>query len=384
MPFETGFQEDLTYILEWMEQARQRATEVAKLAELQEKYSVFTISSTAKPTSGFRPYLTPLRQNSTAIFSGAVVYTQSQAIALCQKVDGLVSCILVDAEKKIPVLIDPDLRLLSPQQQEIILKRSQTVLNTESGYLTSVCFETINKSHFYEFKPNDLTADAVWYFISRKLRVLSGKSFAIIGFGNIGFKVALRLLESGASVNVVRRDENLGMQLANTLNILKPFSTIASANYTSCGVNACLMVDAVIGCSNEPSVIDADMISVMKKNGYVVDVGKGTLTAEAIDLCQHHQIEIYRTDITAALDGVVSAIFRNSQILENEIGRKTISGISLVSGGLLGENGAIVVDNVNHPQQIFGVSNGRGELKQKQEYTEQDQLNLKTIQSSLR
>ena len=40
-----------------------------------------------------------------------------------------------------------------------------------------------------------------------------------------------------------------------------------------------------------------------------------------------------------------------------------MNGIHLVAGGLLGDDGSIVLDDINKPRKIIGVSNGKGSFK---------------------
>jgi len=107
----------------------------------------------------------------------------------------------------------------------------------------------------------------------------------------------------------------------------------------------------------------------------VIDVGKGSVFKDAVQQSIKYNIPVFRSDISSAIDGVISTIQRNKQIIEKEIGRRKIkSNIFVVSGGQLGEDGDLVVDNYVHPQQIFGVADGMGDMKQKISKTEEEKI----------
>ena len=63
------------------------------------------------------------------------------------------------------------------------------------------------------------------------------------------------------------------------------------------------------------------------------------------------------------------------------MGRKNItSDITILSGGLLGKNGEFIVDDFKKPKIIYGVSDGKGNLKLDLNKTELTKMNeLKNI-----
>ena len=249
------------------------------------------------------------------------------------------------------------------------------------GNLSTACANIIKKSQFHEYKPNDMTVEAVWHFLSNHFRILSGKKMAIIGSGNIGFKLALKLVECGTSVELVRRDMGRGRLMADVIDVSKPKSTLATAHYNSDPQQASLFTDAIIGCTNGTSVINWEMIQSMKPAGIVIDVGKGSIYGDAVTKAIKHEIPIMRCDISSAIDGLISIIQRNKQIVEQEMGRREIEiGVFVVSGGQLGKYGDIVVDNYMKPSQIFGVADGTGDIKQ--DLSESENINILKLKES--
>lgn len=356
--------EDLKYLKSWLRDAKALACKIREKSRSEGKLSVFTISSTTKPSVGYRPYLAPIRSITHGFMGGAVVFSQTQAILLCHEIDGMVNYVLVDAEKKIGITTDVDQTPLKQFKLSPIIKRRKSRLLVEMGNLSAACYPRITKSRFCEYKPNDLTAEAVWYFLSNHFRILSGRKVAIIGAGNIGFKLGLKLVESGVDVHLVRRDLNKGMMIANTINILKPASTIARAHYNPDPLQASLFSDALIGCTEGVSVINWEMIQSLSKDGIVIDVGKGTIHKEAIRKAREFNVPILRTDVSPVLDGLMATILHNQKTMESEIGRREITeGIFVVSGGFMGHENDVAVDSCYHAKHIIGLCDGSGDIK---------------------
>ncbi len=356
--------ENIKYLENWLNDAKSIAKNLSEKSKSENLLSIFTISSTVKVTSDKMPYLTPLRSTVHGNIGGAVVFSQFQASLLCKIIDGMVDLIFVDAEKKIGITLGIDKKAINYFKIKGIEINNKSRVPIEMGNLSSACSSLIKKSQFQEYKPNDLTVDTVWSFLSNKFKVLSSKKIVIIGSGNIGFKLALKLVESGSSVELVRRDLEKGTLMAKTIDIVKPKTTIASANYNRNALQASLFSDVLIGCTNGVPAISWDMIQSMNKNGIIIDVGKGSISKDVASLTIKESIPIYRCDISPSIDGLISTVIRNKQIFDNELGRKEIfKNIFIISGGQFGIDGDIVVDNYKNPKNIIGVADGEGDIK---------------------
>ncbi len=375
-------EEDIEYLKGWVAQIRDLVLELSRLAKQSGRLSIFTISSTVKVPDKQWPYLTPVRAIVHGYIGGAVVFSQSQAVLACSLVDGLVDVILVDAEKKIGIRYGQSTDILAHFGVEVKKTIKKTQSYVEMGNLSAACAQTIKKSQFQEFKPNDVTVDAVWLQLTAHFKVLSGRKFAIIGVGNIGFKLALKLVESGCSVDIHRRDVARGLLMADVINLVKPKSTLATAHFNQDPLQASLFADAIIGCTNGTPVITWEMIQGLKEGGILIDVGKGCFYADAVQKSIESGIPSYRCDITSSIDGLVAAMERNRVYLSNEMGRVQWSeGVCLISGGHMGLVGDLIVDNYRNPKKLFGVSDGAGDMKRI--FSADDQKNVAWLKSRM-
>jgi len=336
------------------------------------KKFIFSISTTAKQEEN--SYLTPIRDCNDFVLTGCIIFDQKILPMLLEKIDGVVDIILVDSEKKIPLRIN--------NNYEDNSELRQTVGYVETGSLSKICFEYIKKSKVFEFKPNDLTVNATWLFLTHRFKFLSGKKITILGAGNIGSKLALKLVESGAKVHLHRRNTYNGHNIVHGLNLIKPQGVISNIQFHQNILQASFSSDILIGASNGCSIINSDVVNSIKKSCLIVDLGKNNLTKNAIKIAKQHSMEIFRADVTPAIESFIYEVLRMQEIIENTYGKKALSFCNIVGGGFFGDCGDIVVDKIVNPSRIFGVSQGNGLLKNK--LNAEDQLRVKRLNEEIK
>jgi len=346
---------------DFLEQVASRVDEI----RTHNKRTIFTIATTTKQEK--EAYLTPVRNNNDFCLTGCIIFNQKIILPLLDKIDGMVDIILVDSEKKIPI------RVYAELEEEVV----NTVGYVETGSISKICFKNVKYSKVFEFKPNDLTVNATWLFLSQKFNFLSGKRISILGAGNIGSKLALKLVECGADVHLYRRDSYKGYNITHGLNFIKPTNTVANIQFHQDIVQASFMSDVIIGATDGCSIINEDVINSLKKNCLIVDLGKNNLTKGAIKVVVQKSLEIYRADVTPTLEAYVYEVLKMQDILENSYGRKNIGFCHIVGGGFFGHEGDIIVNQIDNPNQIIGISNGDGSIKK--DVNDVDQCNIDRI-----
>jgi len=319
--------------------------EISDISKKNKKKTAFLIGNTSK-SNNKKFYLTPIREFNKIILFGAIIYNEKIALQISKIVDGKVDYVFVDSEKKI--------------------KKSNIHIG-EAANIERTVRENISKSNLMTYKGNDLTVEALDLLISNKsrneIKGLGSKKISILGAGNLGSKIALKLVERGAKVLIYRRNLKKLRLLTKALNIIKPDSTIEKISYSNNIYKVVKNADVIIGSTDGIPIIDKKMLLNSKKNVFVVDVGKGTVKKEAIKYAIEKNITIFRLDITAALAGMIESNIYFNNLLEKSIGYRVINGQKIVSGGLLAEENDVVVDNINNPKKIYGLSDGMGDIK---------------------
>lgn len=326
------------------EEIEQIVLEVNRQAHLQNKLTGFCIGNTRKVNSTGL-YFSPLRETSRLIAGSAIVYDVGQAVSVARAVDGRVDYVLVDTEKKISVeLYGPD----------------------NVGNVERAVRETVKKSRVLTYKGNDLTVDSIENLIVQTLsnypRGLSGKRAAIVGAGNVGSKLALKLVERGMDVSLIRRDRTKLAAIVTALNIIKPSETIASVSAGADYLSIAKGADLMVGLTQGTPVITMAMVDALAPSAVLIDGGKGCCEPEAIRRAREKSIPVYRADIRPGFEGHMGMALETEHIVKYALGRGEFNGVSVVSGGLLAAYNEVVVDSVTNPQAIFGVANGLGDF----------------------
>ena len=331
----------------FQKQLQESLNKILKLSQKKRKFSGFTIGNTSK-IDNKNYYFSPLRDTEKIVFSGIVLYSEHLAKIVAKYVDGKVDYVLVDAEKKISPKIN---RIANYWEPANIERRVREILKI---------------SKLWIYKGNDLAVDAVdiliTFLTNNDVRGIGGKKITIIGAGNIGSKLALYMVERGGKVYLAGRNNKNLKQIVKTINIIKPAHTYESAHAVQNNYKAANSADVLIGCTNGIPVITKNMIKSLKENAVIIDVGKGTVHKDAALFAEKNDIPIYRVDITAAFEGFVKKSFIIEKMIKKKIGKKVILGERIVSGGLLASLGDFVVDDINHPKNIYGISNGKGDF----------------------
>lgn len=220
-------------------------------------------------------------------------------------------------------------------------------------------FRTIKKTKVYPIKGNDFTADSAFSIISAILKNIVRKKIIIIGAGNIGSKLALKLTECGSQVFIMNSTKHSSSLTANAINRLKP------AECRSCVIPVTKEkipknLDCIVGFTRGIPVITRKIVQNLKKDGLLLDGGTGTINESGLMEARSRKIKILRLDIRLGFSHYADMILNTENFIENVVGKRKVNGLNIVAGGFIGEKGDIIVDNIKKPTKIIGISNGKG------------------------
>ncbi len=298
------------------------------ISKQENKRTAFCLETTANINNNSL-LLLPLRITDQVVCGAAKVYNLSEAGRLIAVIDGKVDYIFVDAEVKILGLAG----------------------------LGELVRREVKRCKVLTLKVNDYTAMALEALISQKADG-SKKNIAIIGAGNIGSKLALKLVERGLTVKIVNSTLEKSIAVAAALNLLKTKNSEGLAIATT-SLEAGQDADIIIGLTPGVPAITVEVVSLMRPGGLIIDGGIGTLSPEAISSAGKKEISVLRLDSRAGFAGQICTLLETEQLISKIIGRTG----RLVAGGEWGNEGDVVVDAINHPQRVLGLSDGRGGLK---------------------
>lgn len=317
-----------------IEGLRKILSTIQKKAKMDKKQTAFVLLTTKQKGLDF--VILPSRRTPYVVCGVVAVYEMSAVHKIIKELDGKVDYILVDAEQK---------------------------LSSMKNLLDSV-LKLVKKSEVLTFKSNDSTADATDAVISYLLRYPIYKKIAIVGAGNIGSKVALKLVERGHEVFIACSKLEGAKKKANALNEIKPNET-KSKVFAKSITKVATDCDIIIGFTPKIPAINSKMILQMKSNGLIIDGGLGTLHEEAINVAKKRKINIIRIDVRPSFIASLALVFETKNFFENYYGSIKMKNFNIISGGIYGKLGDVVVDSVKNPTQLIGISDGKGGIIEK-------------------
>lgn len=231
-----------------------------------------------------------------------------------------------------------------------------------------------DKRHF--FKPNDFTVEAADEWIGQRMQDLRGARAAVVGAGNIGAKLALRLAERGSEVRLVaRRIAPLRATAEGLSAIMRGRGSITAVPNV---IAACLEADLIVGCTPGTPAIDAPAV-IGSKAVLLLDVGNGCFTHAAIAVAQQRDLSLEVLSPIAGWEGFMRRYFATRK-LQQGLGRRQLEGgVWIVSRGIMGAAGDVLVDDVSIPRRVIGICNGSGDLL----YGEEAMQRIKYVEDRL-
>ena len=318
------------------------------VGELRRKFSprvfAFSIGTTSHYKHSDSFYRTPVRGDSHFLLTGVVVRDVSTAIRVARALDGKVDVFFVDCEKKI--------------------EKSHYGVN-DAGNLDKAIREIVRMTPFITYKGNDVTVDAIESLLVREITDLTGRRVAVIGAGNIGAKVGLRLLERGNAITLYARNAEKVGRIVRGLNEIKSEGTLSMCTASKGLIEALEGADIVLATATSVGIIDRDVLRVSGledriESCVLVDVGKGCFSEDVLTL---PMVTVFRLDVGPEQLSHFRLRYDMLGCRGNGPTRgRHGSGWNLVRVGVAGSIGEAIVDNVVQPQVVFGVCGGDGAI----------------------
>ena len=305
-------------------------------------------------------FLTPVRENDDIIFFGAIVFNDHVAKKILKIIDGNVDYVFVDIEKKI-------------QSKN----SNRNLINIER-----CAKDYIKKSKLNVYKANDLAISSAETLINnlflKDKRGIGGKKILIIGLGNIGFKLSLKLVESGANIFAFRRNQKTLNHFANTINLIKPLGTLSKINVLKKMPENLKKFDIIITAVDQNNLIKLKHVKNIRAKTVLIDAGKGNFAPDTIKYLRKKGHLIYRLDTTSSYFSYIQNLIYTENQYKNDLKINKINKYTLVTQGIVGSKNDYIVDHIKYPKKIFGRCDGKGGLKQLNEITKKKILKIIT------
>ena len=208
---------------------------------------------------------------------------------------------------------------------------------------------------------------AVQYMLANSY---DGGKILILGYNALATRVMMEIIARQVHVYLLKSeytDVQMPYDKVTRIQLSSPYIHIIDA------VNVQDGFTTLIGCSlMEQNANIALCENIAFK--YIYDVGIHNFTKDFIQHQRTLGAKLYRSDDRAGLAGNIINIMETDYMLQNMVGRVSLPTMQLVSGGYIGAEGDIVVDNVHNPKCILGVAAGDGTFKTTLSNEEQEHI----------
>lgn len=190
---------------------------------------------------------------------------------------------------------------------------------------------------------------------------LAGLKIAVFGDAAYTLNTAVALAEMGAFVtlHVDEKDKE-----ALTRQALVPFTREGMRlGLEKNPLKASKKKDILIGFSPGRRVITKNMAGAMSDKGFIIDAGLGSVREDIIPYAHRKGIKVIRVDMRPVIAGEITSSIGVRELLRTHLGKKKVKGKAVVSGGLIGRKGDIVVDSALNPKKVIGIAKGDGTVQ---------------------
>lgn len=314
-----------------IKELRKQAIKTQKEAKKLKKISLFSISTTVFPELRNGSF-TSIRETEGTLAATLMVTKTSEIDRILRAIDGTVDYVLVDVESKRPGFL----------------------------HLEEKANQICHQTKILTYKPNDISADSLDAFLSHWFKSLRGVRIAVLGCGNLGAKISIKLVERGADVRIFRRDYKKAKAIQDGIRAMmvrfgkgkiRAFRSVSAVNH----------VDVVIGAAPNVPLIDKKIVRRMRPRGLIIDAGTGNIDPSSVSMAEMRGIRVVCLNIQSGYEGAIANLFKSKELLRR-LGRREKNGSTMISGGLYGRPGEVIVDDINNPKRIYGVADGRGNL----------------------
>jgi 4-hydroxy 2-oxovalerate aldolase len=290
------------------DKAKAILNELVSLSKKTGKESVFslTISKRAQEIMAF------IRQSSSLVIANVEAQDLQEIEMILSDIDGKVDW----------VLLDESCVLLRESTHDKMVKKSRLAWYSEERVLLS-----------------GLSA-----FISQKS--LKGK-ILVFADQDLGELVTLQLRQQGISAVIVSGGDRL----------------FFAQQMEGGGVSAIVSFDQEF-CS----FLNGESVRSVKKDVLICCARPGVFPGEFWKEILKTGSMVFRLDARAALASELSLVIDTNKHI-GIMGSRIIDGVKVVSGGVIGTKGSIILDSSSHPRKVIGVCNGAGGLLSSQQET---------------
>lgn len=273
-----------------------------------------------------------IHNSATHTIGSVTISTEPQLVEVLNAVEGHVDLVLLDTDTR---------RIFGPQVAAMtaadILSRTMLLVYSDSR----VWAEAVK--------------DQLVGLLHQQMR---GTKIVIDGNHPRSRLLALMLLDYGADVTIIADDE-----VPTHLQALASFSLAVYPDVRYVQVEQVApylqAARAVVVWHQGGAAFGKELAVHLRPGTYLIDAAIGSIDPQGLSIARERDALPIRINIWPTLSAALLAAHTSSR---TAAAWGMINGVPVVSGGAIGEAGAVIVDQVAQPGRIIGVADGRGGL----------------------
>ena len=306
-------------------------------------------------------------------------HTRDEDIEVCvpavrESISNIIGFVSLGDESELPYLIERSTGIVDTILIDIDLKRKNTeIIRSQATRLAAD--RGISIAYYSDYSSWVSSAIAFMMEIERKesLKTIFDSKLLLVGKNALATRMVLELIGKGIDVYIFEKEYPTstfpvsGGKLELESPYIHKIDTISGNHF-----------DILVGCEIQSRSAFLSDLSLMEF-GQIYDIGINNFSQEFIKHQRQKGAIVYRSDDRAGISGIVVNLMETNELVNFRLGRTSVGGIPIVSGGYMGELGDVVVDNYNDAHVVFGIANGDGTFKHA--LTEEDVSNLNKIKN---
>lgn len=249
--------------------------------------------------------------------------------------------------------------------------------------LYEIASKIVKNSKLLSVKPNDNTLESTDLLVRNFFEDnLINKNIVIIGTGNLACKIAIRLAERQGNIYIIGRNKQKELSVINSINLFLPKFTKKIKTFDEFPLqnNADLVISALSG-----QFMDEELLyPLLTETTLIIDVGINNFSKTFIEFNLKNNIKIVRLDTRISLP--YQFLFDHiyvKQFFNDIFGQGNIDNIPVVSGGFIGSEGSVIVDNIKSPTQVIGIADGKGGVKENEQLNDKERNRIQKIREKI-
>jgi len=291
------------HFLNFGDEAAYVAEKAMSLSKKWKKLSVFNIVQGYRRDQ--RSFVSSvIHEGQNYIVSSAEVYFPEDAKNIATTIDGMVDFILLDIDNK----------------------------SCSSSAIIAALKSSLVKSNILRYSDIEVWSRSVLHLLIELLKEnLCRLKICIVGDNSLSRHLSCKLRMVGVDVEI-KPPDYYSINLEN-------YSVVVFCDE----VNSDIKIEGL----NEQTIID----------GLI-----GSLPKKVFEHFHRASLKIFRPEMHLFIHSEISAILGCNSLVSERQGLRKLDNLLLVSGGVVGPEGAVVVDSYSNPTKVYGIADGKGFL----------------------